>query len=128
MALGIKQIKVVTQNNYSIESLYEAIKDHEFSCGQPKLVKQALALIIVVPDVDRQNQCQIVRGWFKGDEGNKFTVMKAEAAGMDNFAKNVALHAVTNGWSSMGSVFGKNSKLCEKQVEEVAEELKKMGI
>ena len=39
MALGIKQIKVVTQNNYSIESLYEAIKDHEFSCGQPKLVK-----------------------------------------------------------------------------------------
>ncbi len=128
MALGIKQIKVVTQNNYSIESLYEAIKDHEFSCGQPKLVKQALALIIVFPEIDRQNQCQIVRGWFKGDEGNKFTIMKAEAAGMENFAKNVALHAITDGWSSMGSVFGKNSKLCEKQCEEVAEELKKMGL
>ena len=128
MALGIKQIKLVTEKNYTIESFYEAIKDHEFSAGQPKLVKQALALIIVFPEIDRQNQVQIIRGWFKGDEGNKFTIMKAEAAGMENFAKNVALHAITDGWSSMGSVFGKNSKLCEKQCEEVAEELKKMGL
>ena len=128
MALGIKQIKLVTEKNYTIESFYEAIKDHEFTAGQPKLVKQALALIIVFPEIDRQNQVQIIRGWFKGDEGNKFTIMKAEAAGMENFAKNMALHAITDGWSSMGSVFGKNSKLCEKQCEEVAEELKKMGL
>ena len=118
MALGIKQIKVVTQNNYSIEC----------SCGQPKLVKQALALIIVFPEIDRQNQCQIVRGWFKGDEGNKFTVMKAEAAGMDNFAKNVALHAVTNGWSSISKIGGKNCKLVEKQVEDTAKEFNALGL
>ena len=128
MALGIKQVKFVTKNNYTIETFYEAIKDHEFPCGQPKLVKQALALIIVFPEIDRQNQVQIIRGWFKGDEGNKFTVMKAEAAGLDNFAKNAALHALTDGWSSMGSVFGKNSKLCEKQVDEVVAELNKMGL
>ena len=126
--LGIKQIKVETSQNYSIQSLYEAIKDHEFTAGKPELIKHGFAWLIGFPAVDRNNQCQITQGWFKGDEGNKFTVLKAEAAGMDNLAKNIALHAVTNGWSSISSIGGKNCKLVEKQCEEVAEELKKMGL
>ena len=60
--------------------------------------------------------------------GPKWTVMKAEAAGMDNLAKNVAMSALTNGWGNMGSIVGKNSKLCEKHVEAVAKELQELGI
>ena len=129
MALGIKQIKLVTEKNYTIESFYEAIKDHEFTAGQPKLVKQALALIIVFPEIDRQNQVQIIPSMTQGAKpGPKWTVMKAEAAGMDNVAKNAAIGALTNGWGNLGSLGGKNSKLCEEQVEAVAKELQNMGI
>jgi len=35
---------------------------------------------------------------------------------------------LTNGWGNLGSLGGKNSKLCEKQVEAVAKELEAMGI
>ena len=36
--LGIKQIKITTKENYSIQSLYERIKDEQFSAGKPELV------------------------------------------------------------------------------------------
>ena len=129
MAFGIKQVKVTTSKNYSMESLYEAIKDHEFTPGKPKIVKHGFTNIICFPELDRQNQVQIIPGMTQGAKpGPKWTVMKAEAAGMDNLAKNVAMSALTNGWGNMGSIIGKNSKLCEKQVEEVAKELQEMGI
>ena len=80
MAFGIKQVKVTTSKNYSMESLYEAIKDHEFTPGKPELVSQGFAKIIAFPAIDKNNQCQITQGWFKGAEGNKFTVMRNEEA------------------------------------------------
>ena len=126
--LGIKQIKVTTKENYSIQSLYEKIKDEQFSAGKPELIKHGFAWLIGFPAVDRNNQCQITQGWFKGEEGNKFTVLKAEAAGTENLAKNMALHAVTNGWSSISSLGGKNCKLAEKQVEDTAKELEALGL
>jgi hypothetical protein len=127
--LGIKQIKVVLKNDYTTDTLFEAIKDHEFTPGKPKIVKHGFTNIICFPELDRQNQVQIIPGMTQGAKpGPKWTVMKAEAAGMDNLAKNVAMSALTNGWGNMGSIVGKNSKLCEKQVEEVAKELQEMGI
>ena len=127
--LGIKQIKVVLKNDYTTDTLFEAIKDHEFTPGKPKIVKHGFTNIICFDEVDRQNQVQIVPGMTQGAKpGPKWTVMKAEAAGMDNLAKNMAIGALTNGGGNLGSLGGKNSKLCEKQVEEVAKELQAMGI
>ncbi len=127
--LGIKQIKVTTKENYSMQSLYEKIKDETFSAGKPELVKHGFTNIICFDEVDRQNQVQIVPGMTQGAKpGQKWTVMKAEAAGMDNVAKNMAIGALTNGWGNLGSLGGKNSKLCEKQVEAAAKELEAMGL
>ena len=106
--LGIKQIKVTTKENYSMQSLYEKIKDETFSAGKPELVKHGFAYIIAFPAVDRNNQCQITQGWFKGEEGAKFTILKAEQAGLDNALKNAALDSLTNGWSSISKIGGKN--------------------
>lgn len=128
MAFGIKQKKVETQNSYSMESLFEAIKDHEFTPGAPKLVKQGFALIIAFPEVDRNNQVQITQGWMKGPEGNKFTILKAEAAGVDNMAKNMVIDSLTNGWGSMGKLGGKNCKLAEEQVDAVVAEFTALGL
>ena len=127
--LGIKQVKVVLKNDYTMDTLYEAIKDHEFTPGKPQLVKHGFTNIICFEAIDGQNQVQIVPAMTQGNKpGPKWTVMKAEAAGMDNLAKNMAIGALTNGWGNLGSIAGKNSKLCEKQVEAVANELKELGI
>lgn len=128
MAFGIKQIKVTTKENYSLQSLYERIKDEQFTAGKPELVKQGFAWVIAFPAVDRNNQCQITQGWFKGEEGNKFTVLKAEQAGTENLIKNAALDSLTNGWSSINKIGGKNCKLVEKQVEDTAKEFNALGL
>ena len=126
--LGIKQIKVTTKENYSMQSLYEKIKDEPFSAGKPELVKHGFAWIIAFPAVDRNNQCQITQGWFKGEEGSKFTILKAEQAGTENMLKNAALDSLTNGWSSISKIGGKNCKLVEKQVEDTAKEFNALGL
>lgn len=127
--LGIKQIKVVLKNDYTVDTLFEAIKDHEFAPGKPMMVKHAFTNVICFPEVDRQNQVQIVPALSQGAKaGPKWTVMKAEAAGMENVAKNAAIGALTNGWGNLGSLGGKNSKICEQQVTDVAKELEAMGI
>ena len=128
MALGIKIKKVETKNNYSVESLYEAIKDHEFSIGKPELVKQGFAMIIAFPAVDRLNQVQINQGFIKGKEGNKWQIMKNEAAGVENIAKNAIIDTLTGSFGSLGRLGGKNSKLCEQQVEAVAKEFAELGL
>ena len=128
MAFGIKQVKVTTKESYSMQSLYERIKDEQFSVGKPELVKNGFAWVIAFPAVDRNNQCQITQGWFKGEEGNKFTVLKGEQAGTENMLKNAALDSLTNGWSSVNKVFGKNSKLVEQQVVDTAKEFEALGL
>ena len=128
MAFGIKQVKVETKNSYSMESLYEAIKDHEFAPGKPELVKNGFAYVIAFPAIDRNNQCQITQGWFKGKEGNKFTVMRNEQAGTENLVKNAILDDLTRGFSSLGKLGGKNNKLAQEQVDQVVAELKSMDL
>ena len=39
MALGIKFKTLETKNGYTLEELYEAIKDREFTAGKPELAK-----------------------------------------------------------------------------------------
>ena len=126
MAFGIKIKKLVTKNTYTQESFYEASKDHEFSIGKPMWVKHLTGYVIAFPELDRKNQVQIYPSFMK--EGNKFTIQKGEAVGTENFAKNAALSFVSNGWSDVGGVFGKNTKAAEQQVEAVLKELEEMGL
>ncbi len=127
MAFGVKLKTVKTQNSYTIESFYDAIKDKEFSAGKPSLTKHGMATIITFPALDRRNQVQILKTGFKA-ESSKFSVQKAEEAGVKNMATNVALDGLTKGWAGIGGVVSKNQKQCEKLVEETTKQLEELGL
>ena len=67
MAFGFKMKKFVTKKEYTPEELFEAIKDHEFTPGKPMWVKHAFTNIICFPEVDRQNQVQLLPAFMAGN-------------------------------------------------------------
>lgn len=122
---GNKIKKVVFSKEYTIESLFEAIKDKPFTAGQPMLVKRAFMYVIVFPELDRQNQVWIMP---RGKLTKKFTVQKQEMAGFGNQMANAAIDSATHGVFGMGRMVGSNSKRCQELVEITAEELQKLGL
>ena len=56
MAFGIKTKNIKTQNSYTIESFFDAIKDKEFTAGTPSLTKHGMATVITFPALEIQNQ------------------------------------------------------------------------
>mgnify|MGYP003227504037 CR=1 FL=1 len=114
MALGVKIKNIKTNNSYTIESLYEAIKD-------------VAATIITFPALDSQNQVWIMKSGFS-KESQKFSIQKSEEAGLGNTAKNMALDSLTNGIFGFGSMLGGNAKKCEQLVDATAKELSKLNL
>ena len=82
MAFGIKTKNIKTQNSYTIESFFDAIKDKEFTAGTPSLTKHGMATVITFPALDSQNQVWIMKSGF-GKETQKFSIQKSTQAGMD---------------------------------------------
>lgn len=127
MALGVKIKNIKTNSSYTIESLYEAIKDVEFTAGKPSLTKHGAATIITFPALDSQNQVWIMKSGFS-KESQKFSIQKSEEAGLGNTAKNMALDSLTNGIFGFGSMLGGNAKKCEQLVDATAKELSKLNL
>jgi uncharacterized protein YfaT (DUF1175 family) len=128
MAFGFKIRKIETTRKYTMEELYEAIRDKQFSAGQPELTKHGATLIITFPPIDRNNQIWISPGQMKKAPWSKFIITKNEVAGMTNLAANTALSAVTNGWSDLSGSFGKKAKTAEALVVATYEELLTLGL
>ena len=128
MAFGFKLKTFETSKPYSMEELYEAIKDTEFSAGKPELAKHGFAVLIVFPPLDRNNQIRIGQGSMGKGPCSKFQVTKGESVGMGNMAKGIALHGLTNGWSSASGVLGKNAKDGEALVVKTYEELRALSL
>ncbi len=127
MALGIKFKKIQTKGAYTIESLYEAIKDKPFSAGRPSLVKHGLVYLIAFPALDSQNQVQIVVASTK-KEAQAFQIQKADEAGVSNMAGNMILDKLTGGLFGIKKMAGKNVKEAERLVDETAKELEAMSL
>lgn len=127
MAFGVKVKNIKTKNTYSIESLYEAIKDKNFSAGVPSLTKHGMATVITFPALDSQNQVWIMKSGF-AKETQKFSIQKSNEAGLNNAAKNAAIDSVTGGLFSLGGMIGENTKKCEKLVDATAKELSEMNL
>lgn len=125
--LGIKVKNVTFSKEYSLEELYEAIKNHPFSAGEPSLTKHGMATIITFPPLDRQNQVWIMKTGLK-ERSAKFSIQKGQQAGMDKAVGNMALDEVTGGIFGMFSVFGGTVKKCEQLVEATAKELAAMNL
>jgi len=121
--LGVKQIKIETQTGMSIQEFYEKIKGIHFEAGEPQLVKNGLAWVIAFPEVDRNNQVQIL-----GDKGKFYVTRAVQPAGLGNFAKNIALEHLTDGLSGMSAAFGNKKKLCMHLTELVAETIKSLNL
>lgn len=127
MAFGVKVKNIKTKNTYSIESLYKAIKDKNFTAGTPSLTKHGMATVITFPALDSQNQVWIMKSGFD-KESQKFSIQKSNEAGMDNVAKNAAIDSITGGLFSLGGMVGENTKKCEKLVDATAKELSEMNL
>ena len=129
MALGVKTKTFKTKEAYTVEELFEKIKDVEFAAGTPSCQKYGPAFIITVPALDRQNQVQIISNAMGASKpSQKFTVQKAEELGLGKSLVNDALSALTGGLFNLGSMAGKNAKRCEELVEETCDQLEKMGL
>ncbi len=127
MAFGFKIKTVKFKQNYTLEQLFDLIKDTEFPAGRAQLVKHGLATIIAFPALDSHNQVQIISASMK-KESNSYRVMKAEAAGVSNMVGNMAIDELTDGLFGIRSVLGKNAKKIEKLVEDTAKQLGEMGL
>lgn len=122
--LGIKSLKLNLRGSYTIEELYDKIKDVPFDAGTPALVKNGFAWLIVFPQIDRNNQVQIIPT-LKG----KFVVQRSpQPAGLGNMAKNMALETLTDGWSNVSGVIGNKKRLCMELTEKTAATLQELGI
>ena len=125
--LGVKVKNVKFKNEYSIQELYEKIKNEKFSAGTPSITKHGLAEIITFPPLNRQNQVWIMKVGF-GEKSNKYSVQKSEAAGVGKMAGNMAIDEVTGGLFNMFGLFGKKRKQCEKLGEATAGELEALNL
>ena len=115
MALGIKFKTLVTQNGYSLEELYEAINNREFTAGKPELAKMGFNNIIVFPPLDRQNQIWIIPKQMKNCK--KWQISKQGIAGVGNAIVNIAFNEVTGGLFGLGGMFGKKTNRTEELVD-----------
>lgn len=127
MAFGVKVKNIKTQRAFTIEELYEAMKGHTFSAGEPSLTKHGLNTIITFPALDRQNQVWIMNAGFKSSS-QKFSIQKSQQAGMGNMATNMALDKVTKGIFGFGGVVGNTVKECERLVDCTAAELEALHL
>lgn len=121
--LGVRVEKVECKSTNTLEELYEKIKDVPFEAGKPELVKNGFAWLIVFPQLDRNNQVQII-----GNKG-KFTVQRsAQPAGVGKMVKNMVLDELTDGWSSMSAAFGNTKKRCMELTTKTAETLRSLNL
>lgn len=122
--LGVKVEKLDLKGNYqTMQELYEKIRDVKFDAGQPSLVKNGLAWVIAFPQIDRNNQVQILG--YKG----KYSVQRStQPAGVDKMVKNMALNSLTDGWAGLSGAFGDAKKRCMDLVGKTAATINALGI
>ena len=125
--LGVKIKNVKFKNEYSIQELYDKIKNEQFSAGTPSITKHGLSEIITFPPLDRQNQVWVIKSGF-GERASKYSIQKSQEAGMGKAIANAALDQVTGGVFNMFGVFGKKVKQCEQLVEATASELEALNL
>lgn len=121
--LGVKVEKLNLKGNYSMEELYEKIKDVKFEAGQPSLVKNGFAYVIAFPQLDRNNQVQIL-----GAKGNYSVQRSVQPAGVDKMVANMVLDEFTKGLSGISGAFGDTKKKCMELVTKTADTIRDLGI
>ena len=112
------------KNSYSMEEFYNKIKDTRFEAGPAQLVEYGPALVIAFPELDRNNQVQILR-----DRKGRFCVMRStQPIGLDKILKNMVLEDLTDGLTGMSAIIGNKKKLCNALVEKTAAQIDELNL
>lgn len=120
---GVKTIKVCTSSPYSLEEFFEKIRDTAFDAGKPALVKDGLTYVIAFPQIDRNNQVQIV-----GSKGMFYIQRSVQPAGIDKMVANMALEKLTDGLTGLSGAFGGAKKKCIELVQNTADIILTMNL
>ena len=103
--------------DYTIEEIYEKIKNIPFEAGHPAMVHQGSMTLIVWPQMDRSNQIQIL-----GKNGKFNCLRSAQPAGTSS-SSAITLSALTGGLLNLDSLFGKKRKACEALARKTGEQI-----
>ena len=123
---GIAYYKLTLKSDYpDIEDFYEKIKDEKFMAGTPQLVRSGVAPVIAFPQLDRNNQVQIL----KYVNSSKYAVSRCTTpAGFGNISINAALDEFTGNLTALSGVVGNTKKRCMELTKITAEHLNGMGL
>ena len=122
----MKVLQIMTRNSYTVESLYEAIKDKKFTAGQPMYTIHCSYPIITFPAVDKRNQVWITPAAVGAC--NLFYIQKQEEAGGENILQNAVTNQLTFGIAGLRGKVGQNAQYCEWLVDCTAYELYQLGL
>ncbi len=120
-----------TRNAYTIEELYNILKNYQFSAGVPSLAKEGIYNIIVFPLIDNFNQVRIMPsgGRQAGERFTKWTLLKDNhEAGLGNAIKNEFLDDITGGITGFFGFVGSNASKGYQDVDKVLEEINSLGL
>ena len=121
--MGMMGTRLRLSKEYTIEELFNLIKDFTFEAGKPSIVNHGPTKWIVFPELNRYNQ--VVIGGRKG----KFYVQRtSQPIGIDKAITNVAISKLTGGMAGFSGVFGKTKRRCEKLAESVGVQINNMNL
>ena len=117
-----------TKKEYTVEELYEAIKDQAFAAGEPRYYKDGLVQLIIFPELDRFNQVRIAPAQIKKAPYSKFTICKRDKVGIGAKVQTHLLSRATRGLAGLFSYVGRNVYKAEQQVISVYEVLQTLDL
>ena len=121
--MGLMGTKLNLSKAYSIEELFDLIKDVQFEAGTPAMANHGPTKWIVFPQLDRNNQ--VVIG---GSKGKFYAQRSSQPIGIDKALGNVALSSLTGGLTGFSGAFGKTKKRCEQLAESVGKQINAMNL
>ena len=123
---GIAYYNISLDSEYpDIEDFYERIKDEKFMAGTPVLVRNGIAPVIAFPQLDRNNQVQIL----KYHNSNKYVVSRCTTpAGFENILINATLEELTSNLTALTGVIGNTKKRCMELTKITADHINGMGL
>ncbi len=116
-----------TKGSYSIEELYEQIRDFPFTAGTATLDHHDQTPIINFPAIDTNNQVWIYNASFH-KKSQKFYVQKMEPPGLLHLAGDAFFEQLSSDWEPFSQALGDPYEMAELLAERTYEELLKLNL
>ncbi len=130
---GYKVRTLKTEKEYTLRELFETIKSHDFrDAGKPAWQKFNMAHVIAFAPVDVCNQVWItqpIAADYMKLKSRKFTIFTSHYGNaIEGYLSAEFEGDVTDHTADLKTQYDSNEKVCEKQVEEIWQELCGMGL